>query len=154
MSATPAFHAVIELQNASAGGWFYGYDVRLKESFSRCPMPGADSATTQKGEAVKEVALLFALYDICKRAPYPFADDLDEQAIRAALVEEAGRLLEETAQTVFTKYYKSVLDNERLRFQLSHVLPPKFRTYLNLEALTNFTMEANNNSQPAQLSLF
>lgn len=163
MSQSPAFHAVIELKQTDAGGWFYGYAIRLKDTFRLCPVPDSRSTTTQRGEAVKELALVFALYAVSKATPYPSGDDFDEHAIHDALVEEAERELEAVASVVLTKYYNIVLSSERLRFQFSRILPSKFQSYLNIEELISFTFDdspkpaaAKGKQQPEQeqLSLF
>lgn len=82
------FHAQIHLEACAENGlWFYSIRVRLKVFWLNVPV-----GITQKGEETQNECLTKALCEIEKRMSPGYYDDLDDQAICAALLEEVHRL--------------------------------------------------------------
>lgn len=152
MTASPAHHAVIELIEKT-GLWFYGYRVILKTGFHCCPIPDEQAATTQRGEQRKEIALLFALYEIT-RTTWTGRNDMDESAIGAALLEEAQKMLNKTTQTVLMNHRQIVLNTPRLCARFYYMLP-EYRELFHIENSFDFgEPPMQTKAAQRQLSLF
>ena len=151
MEAQPEYHAKIELTR-TGDGWFYGYRIDLKESFSELKLCNRLGDGRRKGEVSKSTALIFALDDIIKKTPGSFGGDLDEDAIAGALRDEARAHLVEVSRIALIQDRTLIFNDAACRVRLSYALPKEYRRHLKIEEITSFAGDKQTGGE--QLSLF